>query len=177
MKLYEINQEIDEILSSIDEETGEITEEQFEQLTNLQFAREEKIENTALYIKNLKAEKEIIKKEKDRLADKERATENKIKSVTNYLKDMLRGEKYKSPLNSIYYGRSASVNITDFESIPGDYLIEQEPKVDKTAIRKAIQAGENISGAELKENQYIVIRWAYENTTKINRNSKRIKST
>ena len=48
MKLYEINHEIEMILESIDEE---LTDEQFQALTDLEMKREEKIENTALYIK------------------------------------------------------------------------------------------------------------------------------
>lgn len=50
MTLYEINQTI---LSLIDEETGEILDE--DQLERLNIAKEEKRENIALYIKNLRA--------------------------------------------------------------------------------------------------------------------------
>ena len=51
MTLYEID---DAILNCIDEETGEIIDA--EQLDKLYMEKEEKLENIALWIKDLKAE-------------------------------------------------------------------------------------------------------------------------
>lgn len=158
MKLYEINNEIFNILNSVDEETGEISDDQFNQLAELQLAREEKIENTALYLKNVKAEIEAVKAEKDKFAKRQKALENNFENGKNYLKYELHGEKYKSVKNNIYYGSSESVEITDTELVPENYLIPQEPKIDRNAIKKALKAGENINGAELKKSEYIVIR-------------------
>ena len=158
MKLYEINQEIFNILNNIDEETGEISDDQFNQLSELKLAREEKIENTALYLKNIKAEIEAVKAEKDKFAKRQKALENSFESGKNYLKYELHGEKYKSIKNNIYYGSSESVKITNEELVPENYLIPQEPKIDRNAIKNALKAGESINGAELKKNEYIVIR-------------------
>ena len=158
MKLYEINNEIFNIFNSVDEETGEISDDQFNQLAELQLAREEKIENTALYLKNVKAEIEAVKAEKDKFAKRQKALENNFENGKHYLKYELHGEKYKSIKNNIYYGKSTSVEIKDVKSIPEEYLIPQDPQIDKKAIQKALKAGEDISGAELKESQYIVIR-------------------
>ncbi len=158
MKLYEINQEIFNILNNIDAETGEISDDQFNQLSELKLAREEKIENTALYLKNIKAEIEAVKAEKDKFAKRQKALENSFESGKNYLKYELHGEKYKSVKNNIYYGSSESVEITNEELVPKDYLIPQEPKIDRNAIKKALKAGDMVNGAELKKNEYIVIR-------------------
>ena len=158
MKLYEINQEIAKVLDSIDEETGEITEEQFEQLTELNLQREVKIENTALYIKSLRAEAKAIEDERKKLQDKERAVKNKIISLENYLQVMLSGEKYKSPLNSIYYGTSYSVNVLDEHKIPCEYLIIQAPKIDRRGLLRAMQDGQNPAGVELEEKTFMVLR-------------------
>lgn len=61
MNLYQIDREI---LSCVDQETGEIID--FEQLDALQMDRERKIENLACYIKNLKAEEAAFSAEKRR---------------------------------------------------------------------------------------------------------------
>lgn len=57
MKLYEINQAIQDVLDGyevIDPETGEIMG--FGSLDELQMMREEKLENIGCYIKSLKAD-------------------------------------------------------------------------------------------------------------------------
>ena len=65
MKLYEIDQAIE---SLIDQDTGEVSD--FDVFMDLQMAREAKIENVALLIKNLTAEAEAIKAEKNALAER-----------------------------------------------------------------------------------------------------------
>ena len=158
MKLYEINEEIEKVLDSIDDETGEITEEQFEQLTRLNLQREVKIENTALYIKTLRAEAKAIEEERKKLQDKERAAKNRAKSLEEYLQVMLGGEKYKSPLNSIYYGTSSAVRVIDEQQIPSEYLITQEPKIDRRGLQQALKDGQEIAGVTLEEKNYMVLR-------------------
>ena len=59
MNLYEINREI---LACIDYETGEILDEG--RLNSLEIEREKKIENVALWIKNLESEAAALKKRK-----------------------------------------------------------------------------------------------------------------
>ena len=59
MKLYEIDEQI---LGCIDAETGEIIDA--DMLNALQIERDAKIENVALWIKDLKAEAEAYKAEK-----------------------------------------------------------------------------------------------------------------
>lgn len=76
MKLYEIDEAI---LSCIDEETGEVIDE--ERLTELALEREKKIENVALWYKNLMAEKEAYKKEKEYFTQKEKQAEKKRKAL------------------------------------------------------------------------------------------------
>ena len=158
MKLYEINSEIARIIAEIDEETGEITEEQFRQLDSLSIQREVKIENTAFVIKQMRGEAEVIEAERKRLQAKEAAAKNRVTRLQDYLQDMLAGEKYKSPLNNIYYGTSQAVNIVDLEKIPCEFMIAQDPKIDKQGIRAALKNGQVVEGAELEENRYMVIR-------------------
>ena len=63
-KLYEIMNEIENFDFEIDEETGEILN--FDALDRLQVARDVKIENLCLWVKNLKSDAEAYKAEKER---------------------------------------------------------------------------------------------------------------
>ena len=74
MTLYEIDNEIraflDKMLDAVDEETGEIIDIDPAELEQLNEAREQKIENIALYIKNLEADAKAIKEEEKNLKAK-----------------------------------------------------------------------------------------------------------
>lgn len=151
--LYEINQGI---MDCVDMETGEIIDA--EKLASLQIDRKDKIENIALYIKNLRADAAAYKAEKDEFAYRQKVAENKAESLTEYLASILSGEKVKADRFSISYRKSQSVAITDSDSVPDDYKIKQEPKIDKVAIKKAIKDGAEIAGAKLVDKQNIVIK-------------------
>lgn len=151
--LYEINQGI---MDCVDMETGEIIDA--EKLASLQIDRKDKIENIALYIKNLRADAAAYKAEKDEFAYRQKVAENKAESLTEYLASILSGKKVKADRFSISYRKSQSVAITDSDSVPDDYKIKQEPKIDKVAIKKAIKDGAEIAGAKLVDKQNIVIK-------------------
>lgn len=153
MNLYEID---NEIMSCVDMETGEIIDA--EKLDQLQMDREQKIENIALWIKNLTSDAEALKAEKLTFADRQRVTEHKIASLKKYLSDYLAGEKYNSAKVLVSFRKSESVNIVDMSQIPEQYLKVAEPTADKTGIKNALKAGEVIAGAELIENQNIQIK-------------------
>ena len=74
--LYEIEEQI---LNCVDLETGEIIDE--EALANLSMERDTKVENIALWIKNLLAEAKMVKEEKDNLANRQKVCENKAESL------------------------------------------------------------------------------------------------
>lgn len=77
--LYEINESIVAAFErGIDAETGEIlSEKALEELAKLEMERDEKVEGIALWIKNLLADAEVLKKEKRCLnsAKRQRKTE------------------------------------------------------------------------------------------------------
>lgn len=76
MNLYEIDREI---LACIDYETGEILDSQ--RLEMLEMEKEKKIENIGLWIKNLEAEAEALKKEKDAFAAREKSAKKQSRSA------------------------------------------------------------------------------------------------
>lgn len=153
MNLFEID---NEIMNCVDIETGEIVDA--EKLDALQMEKEQKIENIALWIKNLTSDAEALKAEKQAFADRQKTAENKAASLKKYLSDYLAGEKYKSSKVSISFRKSEAVNILDMSKIPEQYLKVAEPTANKTEIKNALKAGEAVAGAELVENQNIQIK-------------------
>lgn len=153
MNLFQIDEEI---LECLDLETGEIIDT--EKLDQLQMARDTKIENIACWIKNLTADAEALKAQKQVFADRQKAAENKAESLKKYLASYLAGQKFSTDKVAISFRKTSSVNVTDMSLIPEDYLKFAEPTADKTAIKKAIQGGIVVPGAEIAEGQSISIK-------------------
>lgn len=161
MTLYEINQAI---LDTIDPETGEIID--VEKLSELQMEREQKLEGVALWVKNLNAEAEAYKAEKEAFAEREKAAKNKAESLKKWLAYALNGEKMSTPKVAINFRKSESVEIEDEERVitfaqkngRDDLLSYKAPTVNKSAIKAVIKTGKQIPGAVLVEKQNIQIK-------------------
>lgn len=153
MKLYEIDKEM---MECVDLETGEIID--IERLEELQLARDEKIENVCLWIKNLNAEADALKAEKLEFANRQKTAENKVESLKRYVNEALGGEKFVTTKVKVSYRKSEKVEIEDVSKIPNEYLILKEPDVDKKAVKQAIKQGEIIEGAYITENLNIQIK-------------------
>ena len=153
MKLYEIDQAI---MDCIDMETGEIVNEEL--LNDLQMERDAKIENVALWIKELKAEAEALKAEKLAFAERQKVTENKMESLKKWLAYALNGEKFKTVRASVTFRTSDKVEIADIYKLDESYLRYEEPEADKDAIKKAIKAGQEVAGATLVSSTSVIIK-------------------
>lgn len=157
MKLYELNALIEGFEFDIDEETGEILN--YDDLENLELERNVKIENIALWIKNLKAEAEALKSEKMAFAKRQQIAENKAESLKNFLEFALQGEKFKTDKVELTYRKSETVEIDldEVDSLPEEYKrVKVEP--DKTALKKAIKGGESFKGVHLVEKNNLQIK-------------------
>lgn len=153
MKLYEIE---NAILKCIDLETGEIIDT--DKLNELQMERDTKIENVACWIKDLKAEAEALKAEKQALAERQKVAENKMESLKKYLAYALDGKSFKSTRASVTFRKSQAVEIADIYKLDENYLRYKEPEADKTAIKEALKAGKTVAGATLVENTSVIIK-------------------
>lgn len=158
--LYEINQAI---IDAVDYETGEILDP--EALDQLIMARDEKIENIACYIKNLTSDAAAYKAEKDAFAERERLAKNKAGRLRDYLSGFLNGQKFSSSRVSISFRRTKSVDIPDNDLFikharedGREDLIRMNPEPNKEEIKKALEAGEDIPGAQIVEKQSMIIK-------------------
>lgn len=149
MTLYEIDSAI---MDCVDEETGEIID--LEKLEALNIERDKKVEGIALAVKNYAAEA----KEEEKLAKRRRSCENAAQRCKDYLSHALDGEKLKTARVSVSYRNSESVTIDDLGSLAEEYIRIPEPQADKTAIKKAIKAGKEVTGAHIETSKSVIVR-------------------
>ena len=158
MTIYEIDQAI---MKCVDLETGEIIDT--EQLDKLQMERDTKLENVACWIKELKAEAEAIKAEKQILANRQKVAENKAESLKKYLAYALDGKKFSTAKCAISFRKTEAVEVTD-EGLNNlmkehdELLTYKAPEPNKTAIKQAIKDGLNVGGVQLVQNISTIIK-------------------
>lgn len=152
--LYQINQAI---MACVDAETGEIIDA--EALDALLMQKDEKLEGIACWIKNLQSDALAYKAEKDAFAARQKAAENKVESLKRYLAEALQGQKFSTAKCAVSFRKSEKVDIPDESIVPMAFMKEKityEP--DKTAIKAAIKAGQEISGCKLIESMNTQIK-------------------
>jgi uncharacterized protein YoxC len=161
MKLYELTQNYLNLQVLLEDET--IGEDVINKALNeVDGEIEDKAENIAILIKNLESDAEGTKKEEDRLAVKRAALENRVKGLKIYLDTTMRAVnklKFKTKLFSFNIQNNApSVEVTDEKSIPKEYFVEQDPKLDRKALLAALKDGKEIQGATIKQTKSLRIR-------------------
>lgn len=156
MNLYDIEYEIE---NCVDPETGEIIDEK--RLDALQMERQKKIENILLWIKNLKSEAGAIREEEKKLADRRQSNEKKAESLTQYVQNVLNGEKFKTSRVVVSYRKSEAVIVDDLQVMQetcDEYLKYKDPEPDKAKIKAALKDGITVPGCHLEERQNITIK-------------------
>ena len=161
MTLYEINEQL---LACIDDETGEIINP--EQLEALQLAKEEKLENIGLYIKNLTSEIEAIRAEEKALAERRKAKENKVDRLTDYLAFALDGKPFETAKMSVKYTKSKALEIVDAElliyylqNMGFDHCLKYSlPEIKKSEVTRLIKEGANVPAVQMVERQNIKVK-------------------
>ena len=146
--LYEIDQAI---LECLDAETGEIIDP--ERLDNLFMERNQKIENVALWIKNLESDALAFKAEKDAFAYREKAATKKAENLKAWLARVLEGEKFSTSKCAISFRKSTKLEVQDANRIPKELMVETVSVLpDANAIKKLLKAGHEVDGCRLVEN-------------------------
>lgn len=161
MKLYELTEAYLNILSLMDSE--ELDKQDLEKaLSNINEEIENKSDNIGKVLQTLDADIQALKNEEKRLATRRKSLEKNKESLKEYLSNSLKIQdvkKLKTNLFTFYFKKNpTSVSIKDGVEIPKEYLIEQEPKVDKRAIKKDLEDGKVIDGVELTQSESMVIR-------------------
>ena len=160
MNLYEIDARIMQAFeSAVDEETGEIVDtEAYAAMNALEVAREDKIESILLWIKNLDADAESLKKEKMAFADRQSRAERKAESLRKYVSGFLAGEKFRTSRVAVSWKSSTSAEYTgDLEKLPDD-CVRVKKELNKTALKERLLKEEKIPGARLVKKNNMQIK-------------------
>lgn len=160
MNLYQIN---NEIMNCVDSDTGEIID--VEKLEELQLERDAKIENIALWIKNLAADAAALKAEEAVLADRRKKAESKVEQLRAYLDSVLSGSKFETAKVMVFYRKSKAVEVDESfiewaqENEHDMYLTYKPPVANKTEIKSAIADGIDFEGhAQIVERMTLNIK-------------------
>ncbi|MCK9576701.1 MAG: siphovirus Gp157 family protein [Clostridia bacterium] len=169
MTLYEINQTYQEFFDKV--ESGEIPEEAVsDTLESLDGEFEDKADNIACYIKSLLSDAQAIKAESDALLERAKVKKAKADRLTDYLYQAfkVRGkDKLETKRNLLKIRKNPPAVQIDDESTfiswahdweETNFLIPREPTINKTAVKNALKAGEEIPHAKLVSGEKLTIK-------------------
>lgn len=146
MTLYEIDEKI---TSLIDPETGELLD--YEAFEQLQLERDKKIENMALWVKDLKAEASALNNEISALMQRKNSAVHKAEQLMKYIEKALNGEKFKTARCMVSYRKSTSIEVSDTDAFINwakkngrEDLLTHVTTFSKKAIADCLKNGEII---------------------------------
>lgn len=159
MTIWEIDRALEGL---VDPETGELLD--YESFSHLQMERDTKIENMALWWKNLTSDVAEMKAAEKDISERRKAKERKAARLKEYIEQSLAGEKFETARCAISYRRSKALE-TD-SSVPKwlydngyrDLVVEQAPKIDARGVTDLIKGGVEVPGAELVERLNMTIK-------------------
>ncbi len=142
--LYEINRMIEACF----DEDGELLDEAA--LDALQLEKAEKLENIALWIKNLDADAAAYDHEMKAFKARKEAAQNRAEALRKWLQTSLGGDNMVTSRVSVTFRRSERVDVLNAATLPQEYIITKtETMPDKLLIKKALKSGKTVDGAIL----------------------------
>lgn len=165
MTLYEIDQGLLEIMEATDPETGEWIGD-LDAWEQLSLEREVKLDNTACYIKDLRARAEDITEEVKVLQKRKKALDSKAAWLMENLRRSLDGQNFETARCTVKFKRNPeSVRFTA-EDETMKWCIEHrqdiirygKPTLSKDELKVLLKAGEEIPGAELVRETRMEVR-------------------
>jgi hypothetical protein len=158
--LFNIGQEQLAIIAEVEKNEGEITNEIQERIDLLAENFEEKAVAYGYVIKQVESEETIIDAEIKRLQD----LKKKSAKLSEYLKERISAamiefdlEKIETPTLKLSFRKSEAVEVFD-ETLLAPLYFNYKPTIDKTAIKTAIKAGEEVAGARIVTNKNLQIK-------------------
>ncbi len=161
MKLYEVNQSIEEIFEELlDPETGEIlndSETMWQQLEELQMERKRILEYLAKLVMNLRSDQAELKTEEQRLKKRRESIARKEERILSVLDRECAGKKTDLGIATVNYRATESVSVLDVERAVkwlkrkkyADCYRIPLPEVAKTEVKKLLKSGIKVPGVDL----------------------------
>ena len=164
MTLFEIKESLLQIrdIALSDECTDEQLDELFEIQELYEMKLEEKSDNIASLIRDVKGGVNVLDTEISRLQKKKADCKRLIDKLTQHLFNTMQSleiKKFKTNLNNFSIQKNpVALNIVDENLIPEQYFITPPPVVDKAAVKQALKDGMTIDGAELTQSESLRIK-------------------
>ncbi len=161
MKLYEVNQEIENLLEALepDPETGEIPANEDEiiaQINALALKREDILSYLAKLALDSKATVQAMKAEEKRLHDRRQTMENRQERLISILDRECGGKKTDLGVATLCYRKSTRVEVSNERAAiewlkktgHDDCYRQPEPEISRLYVGKLLDAGEKVPGVE-----------------------------
>lgn len=149
MRLFHINELLENLLSAIEAQGGELSPEAGAALESLEMERSEKLLDLGCAYMECESEAEAIKKVETSLAERRRTLERRAEWLKRFVAGQIAdGETMKDGRCRLSWRKSTSVEITDPGAVPDKYLRYKPPEPDKAMLKVALEAGP-VAGAQL----------------------------
>lgn len=176
MKFYELAEQYNTVRAMLDSGatvTEDAQDYDYEQalrdtLDGIGGELEDKAADIAVIIKEMSAEAAALREEEYNLAERRRAKENRVRWLTQYLADNMQAAglaKVDKPRATLSFRKSKGVRIDDEEGFilwaeeaGQSRFLNVKTTVNKTAIRDALKAGDELPGAVIEERQSLQIK-------------------
>lgn len=160
MKLYEIAPALRFALDDIvvDEETGEIL--QADALHAVEAEAADKIEATALYLRELDAEAKAAKEEADRMLARVKSMQKRSDYIKSMLLEALHATgKVKTARVTVSIRTTQAVEVSEGADLPEAYTtVKTTVSPNKVAIKQALLDGVEVPGCSLEARESVSIR-------------------
>lgn len=160
MKLYQISDAIRQALDHIelDEETGEILSA--DELHAVEAEAADKIEATALYLRELDAEARAAKEEADRMIARVKSMQKRSDYIKSMLLDALHATgKVKTVRVTVSIRTTQAVEVSEGANLPEAYTtVKTTVTPNKVAIKQALLDGVEVPGCSLEARESVSIR-------------------
>jgi hypothetical protein len=164
--LWQLTQEELSFIAMMEENGGEVNDEIIEELAIRRDNFQHKAEAYAKFILKLESEAEQAAAEIKRIQALKKAKENTVARLRESLlaalmvfteEDAKGIRRYETPLAKLSTRKSQAVEVLDEQLIPADFWVIKK-EVSKSTISQAIKDGEEVPGAQLKDNISLSIR-------------------
>lgn len=160
MNLYELNENYNRLMMMLEDDEENVAIQ--DTLDSIDEAIEQKFENIEKWRRNLQVSIDGFKAEEERIKAKRQALEKRSACLKQYLQDFMFNTGRTKVNTDIFDFRiqknPASVQVTELEKIPQEFLIPQDPKVDKTSIKAALKNGIFIPGVEMVQTEGLRVK-------------------
>ena len=157
MTLYDMTEAAQVLYNML--ESGDIDEQTFADTLEA-IGAGDKINSYCQILRQLQADADALKAERDRLELKRRIVENSITimkaTLLGYVQSV--GGRARTQLFTVTTRKTTRTVIRNADSIPEQYRTPQPDKISLTDIGRALKAGETVPGAELEETISVTIK-------------------